>query len=113
MIRQYKAIFLIVLINYLLLIGFTIGGPIFTNWQNQKSDNQTFTDQQPDIKVRPTAKPACLVTIKDTLYDVIELRKNHTGGDIFICGTDMTTTFYSMHDEQFRLNNMQKYIVQN
>lgn len=43
----------------------------------------------------------CLVTIDGMKYNVAELRKTHSGGDVFQCGTDMTQIFYSRHDKSY------------
>ncbi len=39
----------------------------------------------------------CIVTLFGKLYDVTNLRSSHSGGDIFSCGTDMTTTYQGKH----------------
>lgn len=40
---------------------------------------------------------SCLVTIFNEKYNVESLKQTHTGGDIFICGTDMTGTYQAQH----------------
>ena len=39
----------------------------------------------------------CLVTIFGQQYDVAPLQTGHTGGNIFTCGTDMTSVYQGMH----------------
>lgn len=40
---------------------------------------------------------SCIVTLFGQQYDVSPLQTNHTGGNIFVCGTDMTATYQGMH----------------
>lgn len=39
----------------------------------------------------------CLVTISGVQYDVTSLQSPHPGGNIFVCGTDMTTVYIGQH----------------
>lgn len=50
----------------------------------------------------------CVIVINGQKYDATELRKIHSGGDIFTCGLDMTEIFYSRHDNSY-LPKMGKY----
>ncbi|MCA9375056.1 hypothetical protein KC622_01855 [Candidatus Dojkabacteria bacterium] len=60
----------------------------------------------------PVTDPnSCIITIQGHQYDVTQLRRTHSGGDIFICGTDMTQTFFSMHNSQLLNGQMQRYLV--
>src|SRR3989339_617855 len=40
---------------------------------------------------------SCVVTVSGSKYDVTPLQIGHPGGNIFVCGTDMTALFQSMH----------------
>ncbi len=51
----------------------------------------------------------CIITLFGKQYDVTSLRTSHTGGNIFACGTDMTTTYQSMHGTD--VTRMQAYLV--
>lgn len=62
----------------------------------------------PKVTARPTAKP-CIVTVNGSKYDVTSLRKSHSGGNIFVCGTNMTSTFQSMHGNDY--NIIRKYKI--
>ncbi len=62
----------------------------------------------PKATARPTAKP-CIVTVNGSRYDVTSLRKSHSGGNIFVCGTNMTSTFQSMHGNDY--NIIRKYKI--
>ncbi|MFZ2199309.1 MAG: hypothetical protein WAV40_00795 [Microgenomates group bacterium] len=43
------------------------------------------------------AATPCIVTLFGVQYDVSPLQTGHTGGNIFVCGTDMTATYQGMH----------------
>jgi cytochrome b involved in lipid metabolism len=51
----------------------------------------------------------CIVTIKGSKYDVTTLRNTHSGGDIFVCNSDMTTTFTNQHGSD--LARIKQYLV--
>jgi len=84
----------------------------------------TFTNNNPT----PTSKPlaqlnqnttaaqntstntnACIVTLFGNQYDVTSLRQTHSGGDVFVCNSDMTTTYQNQHGTN--LSRMQPYLV--
>ena len=43
------------------------------------------------------AATPCIVTIFGVQYDVAPLKTGHSGGDVFICNTDMTAVYQGMH----------------
>jgi hypothetical protein len=47
--------------------------------------------------VAPTKDTRCIVTISGSRYNVTALRSTHSGGNIFVCGTDMTATYQGQH----------------
>ena len=51
----------------------------------------------------------CIVTIKGGKYDITTLRNSHSGGDIFVCNTDMSTTFSNQHGND--LARIKQYLV--
>lgn len=53
----------------------------------------------------------CIVTISGSQYDVTKLRSTHSGGDIFVCGTDMTNSFFSQHNSRLLNNQMSRYKI--
>lgn len=72
------------------------------------------TNSQP-VPQAPTQVPApqvaqCVVIIDGVNYDVTNFRFSHSGGNIFNCGTDMSSTFWSRHNAGI-LNQMQKYRI--
>jgi outer membrane biosynthesis protein TonB len=50
-----------------------------------------------EIGVVHAATTPCIITVFGKQYDVTSLQTSHTGGNIFVCGTDMTATYQSMH----------------
>lgn len=90
------------------------------------AEPNTITNNNPTIKTKailptptltliptliPTSVPdsRCLITLFGSQYDVTTLRSTHSGGDIFKCGTDMTTTYTNQHGTN--LSRMTKYLV--
>ncbi len=39
----------------------------------------------------------CIITLFGKNYDVTTLRQTHSGGDVFVCGTDQTQKYLSKH----------------
>lgn len=39
----------------------------------------------------------CMITLFGGQYDITNLRKTHSGGDVFVCGADMTSVYQSRH----------------
>lgn len=82
-------------------------GAVASNPQSQKAakpvlpENGTQPKTQPTspAPVKPTSLNRCIIIIKGQRYDVTDFRARHPGGDIFICGTDMTKAFFSQHDQ--------------
>lgn len=55
--------------------------------------------------------PTCLIKIDSSVYDLIVFRNQHSGGDIFQCGSDMTIQFYKQHSSNY-LKVLEKYRIQ-
>lgn len=51
----------------------------------------------------------CIITLFGLQYDVTSLQSSHSGGDIFVCGTDMSAKYQSAHGTN--VNRMQPYLV--
>jgi hypothetical protein len=52
----------------------------------------------------------CIIAIDGVKYDVSVFRKEHSGGDIFTCNTDMSAVFHSQHPNSF-LQRMTGYKI--
>jgi len=51
----------------------------------------------------------CIVTLFGQQYDVTSLQTNHTGGNIFVCGTDMTAAYQAQHGTN--VSRMAPYLI--
>lgn len=51
----------------------------------------------------------CVVTLFGKQYDVQPLKTGHPGGNIFVCGTDMTTIYQGQHGTN--VTQMQPYLI--
>lgn len=51
----------------------------------------------------------CNITLSGQQYNVTSLQQSHSGGDIFNCGTDMTSAYQGKHGSN--LSRMQRYLV--
>lgn len=63
----------------------------------KKSDSQS--PNKPAQANKPTEEK-CIITVEGNKYDVTSFRNQHSGGNIFQCGTDMTTSFFGQHEQQ-------------
>ena len=63
------------------------------------------TDAPPD----PLAG-RCIIVIDGGSYDVTDYRSQHSGGDVFTCGADLSQMFHDRHPNSF-LNKMAKFRV--
>ncbi|MEI6378691.1 MAG: hypothetical protein WCO55_03455 [Candidatus Falkowbacteria bacterium] len=52
---------------------------------------------------------SCIITISGNKYDVTSLQSSHSGGNVFDCGTDMTSVYLGRHGRN--LNRMQPYLI--
>lgn len=74
--------------------------------------SKTTTSNQPAAtNDKPVvADNRCIVAIDGVKYDVTVFRKDHSGGDIFTCNTDMSAIFHSEHPNSF-LQKMTRYKI--
>jgi hypothetical protein len=59
----------------------------------------------------PITSNQCVITLFGKQYDVTSLRSAHSGGNVFVCGTDQTTLYQSQHGTN--MSRMQAYLVTN
>lgn len=71
-----------------------------------KPGTQVPTPTPAPVKPAPVVSNRCIVTIESQKYDVTDFRKIHSGGDIFVCGTDMTNTFFGQHNARLLLGTI-------
>lgn len=68
---------------------------------------------KPTVAATATPTPAatgCVVTINGASYNITSLVKSHSGGNIFKCGTDMSSTF-SGASPRHNISWMTKYKI--
>lgn len=61
----------------------------------------------PNVQV--VSKGGCIITLFGQQYDTTNLRKTHSGGDVFKCGTDMTSVYQNKHGSNVSM--MQPYLI--
>ncbi|MCL4417327.1 MAG: hypothetical protein M1450_00480 [Patescibacteria group bacterium] len=59
--------------------------------------------------VQPAISSKCIITLFGQQYDVTTLRQTHSGGDVFKCGTDMTSVYQQKHGSNVAM--VQSYLV--
>jgi len=69
------------------------------------------TSSSPATSEKTSNSISCIVTISGQKYDVTELLKTHPGGNIFQCGKDNTSIFFSKHDQKWLDSRVAKYKV--
>ena len=67
----------------------------------------TFTVAKPTAPP-PTPDNRCLVQIDGLVYDLTTFRTIHSGGNIFQCGSDMSSIFHNQHPADY-LNQLARY----
>ncbi len=59
----------------------------------------------------PTPSNKCIITLFGLQYDVTTLMNTHSGGNVFVCGTDMTAVYQGQHGTN--VSRMAAYLVTN
>jgi hypothetical protein len=76
------------------------------------NDANAASGRSSDAQAEPTDAPqaqTCMIAIDGAQYDVQPLRAKHKGGDIFVCGTDMSDTFRGQHGGNLKM--IEKFLV--
>ena len=60
--------------------------------------------------VGPASAAQCIITLSGKQYDVTTLQTSHSGGNVFVCGTDQSALFQGKHGTD--LARMAKYLVE-
>lgn len=81
-----------------------------TSSTQQNTTNNNQTNNNVVVTAPPVAQTGCIVTLDGASYNVTNLQRTHSGGDIFACGTDMSATFWSRHGQSI-FNKMQQYRI--
>lgn len=99
--------------------------PEVTGNQPSPTPTRVAPTTSPTTKTLPTATPTarsnqtvaasvnlsgrCIITLFGKQYDVTTLRTTHSGGDIFSCGSDMTSSYQAKHGTN--MSRMARYEV--
>lgn len=51
----------------------------------------------------------CIITLFGEQYDVSEFRTQHSGGNVFVCGSDMTEEYEAQHGSD--LTRLEEYKI--
>jgi cytochrome b involved in lipid metabolism len=62
------------------------------------------------VVATPTRDTRCLVVVDGLQYNLTQFVKLHSGGDIFQCGTDMSSSFHNQHPNNY-LDILAKYRI--
>jgi hypothetical protein len=76
----------------------------------QVLSNATVAATQPSATSRPVASNLCTIVIDNVTYDVTNFRNSHSGGNVFNCGTDMSSVFWGRHNAAI-LSKMQQFRI--
>jgi len=95
-----KSLFLISLFSFIIM-----GAVVLAFKSHQKTVTNISVLATPGV-----ADNRCIVTVDGVKYDVTQFRNQHSGGDIFQCGTDMSAIFHGQHSNSY-LQKMQQYRI--
>lgn len=87
----------------------TPSAPTTPTTQNTPSNSNTSTTPSTPAKVSNSNN--CIITISGQKYDVTELLTTHSGGNIFKCGQDNTSIFFSQHNQRWLDSRVARYKV--
>ena len=103
--KNIKNIFAISLVGFFVVVGALMAGSKMA----KNSQTKDSTSSENGVSTSNQAS-TCIISVDGVKYDVTGYRKIHEGGDVFVCGTDMTQAFYKQHDARM-LNKMAKYKI--
>ena len=111
-----KTAFLVALFNYIIVgaivLAFkktdVVSTPTVIQVRPTSPVNQVVVTQVPVLPV--VVDNRCIIVVDGSRYDISQFRNQHSGGDIFQCGTDMSTVFHDRHPNSF-LDRMSKYRI--
>ncbi len=94
-----KKITLVIVILAVVIIAFGIvkGKKQYQEYNYTVDTEQSATVNTDGEKEKLAEGERCIITIQGGNYDVTEFKSQHTGGDIFKCGEDMTKSFAGKH----------------
>lgn len=72
--------------------------------------SNTTTTNNPSTKAPVVQSNKCIITISGMSYDITNYQNGHSGGNVFVCGTDMTGLFWGRHSQR-EMNYMQQFKI--
>lgn len=110
-----KKLFLVALFNYILIGAIVLafnrpnnsGTPIIPVVVPTISE---VVSKPKRIFAKPTTNNRCIIVIDGLQYDITDFRNLHSGGNVFTCGTDMSSVFHNRHSNSF-LSWMKQYQI--
>lgn len=115
--KPLNIFFLFIVLNYFLIAGLVIifdtagSSSQISNNNSVKTQTRTQTSTPTTTPITTTSSSDCIIQINSNKYNITALRKTHSGGDIFQCGTDMTQVYYSMHNDNLLRTQMSQYLI--
>jgi hypothetical protein len=94
----------VITLIFVVIIVTVVAGKKATSKPIQKIQNPTPRVLTPTPSIAQKEIPVeerCFITLNSKLYDVTEFKTEHEGGNIFVCGTDMTEQFKDEHKNDF------------
>ena len=88
----------------------TVTNANLSSTTTQNSGTQSATQQSASSQAS-TNTNACIITISGQKYDVTQLQTTHSGGNVFECGKDNTSIFFSQHNQRWLDTRMPQYKV--
>lgn len=111
-----STLFFISLVIFISLVSFNSpinAKPVITSTVPTTTPVINIPTTAPVVKI-PTTAPVpdtrCIITVDNQKYDVTVYQNQHSGGNIFNCGTDMSAIFHQQHNQRY-LNLMQPYRI--
>jgi cytochrome b involved in lipid metabolism len=105
-----KKIPLLFLISLIIFTSFIVYSLVQSPSARQNTVMVAPTTTVTSSPSKTTNPSLCIITINGQRYDVTQYQYQHSGGNIFTCGTDMTAIFNGKHSQRY-LNMMQQYLV--
>jgi cytochrome b involved in lipid metabolism len=129
MIKYIKSAFLISLFNFVIvgsiILAFKKPEPQFTpvnviveptptviatEIKNRPRTNENVVTKATPTKTEVVVDNRCIILVDSVQYDITRFKSDHSGGDIFQCGTDMSSIFHGQHDNSF-IGKMARYRI--
>lgn len=86
----------------LTIIAIFAVGCLYLSKKDPETNAPTYT---------PTStSETCIIIVDGNKYDVTSFRDRHEGGNVFICGSDMSEAFHNQHNDRV-LREVERYRI--